>query len=50
VPSDIPIDVMGQSFSIPLSHACDGLRAMGQIAVAFSLVAAAFIVFGGTKG
>jgi len=49
-PADMPLDVMGQSFSIPLSHACGSFRFMGQIVVAFSLFAAAFIVFGGIKG
>lgn len=49
-PADIPLDVMGQSVSIPLSHACDSLKFMGQVAVAFAMCAAAFIVFGGIKG
>lgn len=49
-PSDISLDVMGQSVSIPLSHACDSLKFMGQVAVAFAMCAAAFIVFGGIKG
>jgi hypothetical protein len=49
-PADIPLDVMGQTVSIPLSHACDSLKFMGQVAVAFAMCAAAFIVFGGIKG
>lgn len=49
-PADIPLDVMGQSIAIPLSHACDSLKFMGQIAVAFAMLGAAFIVFGGIKG
>jgi hypothetical protein len=49
-PADISLDVMGQSVAIPLTHACDSLKFMGQIAVAFAMCAAAFIVFGGIKG
>lgn len=49
-PADIPLDVMGQTVAIPLSHACDSLKFMGQVAVAFAMCAAAFIVFGGIKG
>lgn len=49
-PADIPLDVMGQTVAIPLSHACDSLKFMGQVAVAFAMLGAAFIVFGGIKG
>jgi len=49
-PTDIPLQVLGQQFEIPLSTACGSLRFMGQIAVAFALLAAAYIVFGGVKG
>jgi len=49
-PADIPLDVMGQSFSIPLTHACGSFQFMGKVVVAFALVAAAYIVFGAVKG
>ncbi|GLS13653.1 hypothetical protein GCM10007935_10830 [Hydrogenophaga electricum] len=43
-PSDIGIPVLGKTIVIPLSQLCTALSAMGAIAVAFSLLAAAFIV------
>lgn len=49
-PTDMPLQLLGQQFEIPLSTACGSLRFMGQIAVAFALLAAAYIVFGGVKG
>lgn len=49
-PGDLPLDVLGQHFSIPLSTACPSLQFMGQVAVAFALLSAAFIVFGAVKG
>ena len=49
-PADIPLNVMGNVVSIPLSSACDTFRLMGQVAVAFTLLAAAFVIFGGVKG
>ncbi|MEK6668179.1 MAG: virulence factor TspB C-terminal domain-related protein [Pseudomonadota bacterium] len=49
-PGDIPLNVMGNVVSIPLSSACDTFRLMGQVAVAFTLLAAAFVIFGGVKG
>lgn len=45
-PSDISLDLMGNSFSIPLSHACGFLRVMGYVAVAFSLLGAGRLVIG----
>ena len=49
-PADIPLNVMGNVVSIPLSSACDTFKFMGQVAVAFTLLAAAFVIFGGVKG
>ena len=49
-PADIPLNVMGNVVFIPLSSACDTFRLMGQVAVAFTLLAAAFVIFGGVKG
>jgi len=47
-PGDIQVPVMGITVTIPLSELCTALQAMGAIAVAFTLMAAAFIVVKGT--
>lgn len=45
-PSDIQISVIGTSVAIPLSGACDVLRVLGFVAVAFSLLGAGRLVVG----
>jgi hypothetical protein len=49
-PADFSLDLIGTSVTVPLSSACDVLRFMGDIAIAFTAVACARIVFGGYKG
>ncbi|WP_371820287.1 virulence factor TspB C-terminal domain-related protein [Aquabacterium sp. CECT 9606] len=45
-PSDIQINVIGTTVAIPLSSACDVLRVLGFVAVAFSLFGAGRFVVG----
>jgi len=44
-PSDTVIPVAGHSFTIPFSKLCGSLQLLGNLVVAFAMLAAAFIVF-----
>lgn len=48
-PRDFDLAVMGNVVTVPLSNACDVLKLMGEIAVAFAFIAAARIVMSGVS-
>lgn len=48
-PRDFDLVVMGNVVTVPLSNACDVLKLMGEIAVAFAFIAAARIVMSGVS-
>lgn len=48
-PRDFDLAVMGNVVTVPLSNACDVLKLMGEIAVAFAFIAGARIVMSGVS-
>lgn len=48
-PSDVSVNVGGQSYSIPFSMMCPQLRILGAALMAFAYLVAGFIVFRGDR-